>query len=149
MINANGVTVGTLEGDGCVLSFSDPEDITYFDICLLTQNNKTTVASSNYAMADYGYLSEDMSVIYPLGIASENITEKTLAGSVFWCVRLDLHSLPLEMNGTIVKLFPISRSEDYETETESFVSFQTKVLMYFLGVCFSILAFLYIMTGVL
>ena len=143
VINANGATVGALVGDGCVLSFSDPQHITYFDICLLIATSQDNATTSTYPVADYGYLSEDMSVIRPLGIASEDISEKTIAESLFWCVRLNLHSLPQGVDGT-VKLFPISRLENYETETEEPVSKTTKVLMYFLGVCFSILGLMYI-----
>jgi hypothetical protein len=134
--------VGELLGDGAVLQFSETKNLANMTVCLeVTYSN-----SSIYIFPDFATLSEDGTILYPLGLDNDKIYEIDLSDAIFWCAVLDYQQLPA-VNGKI-SLFPIIRVEDYESETESYTDSQTKSLMYTLGVCYSLLAPLFLLTVV-
>ena len=63
VLNKNGATVGEVLGDGLVLSFSSPSVIQTFDVCL-----RLSVEPESYKVADFGYSTEELKSIYPLGL---------------------------------------------------------------------------------
>ena len=55
--------MGEVLGDGLVLSFSSPSVIQTFDVCL-----RLSVEPESYKVADFGYSTEELKSIYPLGL---------------------------------------------------------------------------------
>ena len=124
-------TVGELVGDGCSLSFTDTQDLGIFEICL-----RVSSLNSTYPVGDFGYLLElDSEWIYPLGV---DVTLVERFSSIFYCASVNYSSVPSKEEG-VVRLFAINRLENYEKENDEYVSKQTKILMYFLGVCYCLL----------
>ena len=62
VINQKEATVGEVLGDGLVLTFSDPSVIEEFDVCL-----RLTTEGGEYNVRDFGYTTEELENIYPLG----------------------------------------------------------------------------------
>ncbi len=56
--------VGSLLGDGLVLTFSDPNNVRGFRVCLLVSSS--AISSLNYPIPDFGYSVSPYQVIYPL-----------------------------------------------------------------------------------
>ena len=54
--------MGEILGDGLVLSFSDPSSVRAFDVCLRLGQE------ASYDVPDFGYSTEDLEWIYPLGL---------------------------------------------------------------------------------
>ena len=133
VLNQKGATVGILCGDGSVLSFSVVENVNSFSVCLLISDD-TLSKSSKYPILDFGYSEEPIGTIYPLGLSNVNST--TVFGSPFLCATVVVSDVPVD--GNIIRLFPIQRAEDYETEEEDYTSRKTRALMYTLGVCYCI-----------
>jgi hypothetical protein len=123
--------VGELLGDGCVLRFSNSTYLTGFDVCLRIS---TYNLSSSY-VPDFGYRLGQSSFIHPLGV--DQIRMDATSVALFWCAYLNFSILPSEDG--MLQLFPIERVEDYESQTQSYVDQKTKILMYFLGVCYGLL----------
>ena len=132
VLNQKGATVGVLRGDGSVLSFSILENVDSFIVCLLISENQTDL--SKYPIRDFGYSEKAIGTIYPLGLSNVNST--SVFGSPFWCGTIVVSDVPVD--GTKVRLFPIQRVEDYETEEGDYTSRKTRALMYTLGVCYCI-----------
>ena len=63
VLNDNGATVGDVLGDGVVLSFSQPNVVGVFDVCLRLNTNP----SKEYKKLDFGYSNDELKFIYPLG----------------------------------------------------------------------------------
>ena len=133
VLNQKLATVGVLRGDGSVLSFVDLENVRSFSVCLLVSENETDI--SKYPVPDFGYSKETRGTIFPLGIS--NLNETLLFGSQFWCGSIVIKDFP-SLKGNDVRLYPISRAENYEKEEEEYTSQQTRALMYTLGVCYCI-----------
>ena len=133
VLNQKGATVGILRGDGSVLSFSVLENVNSFSACLLISDD-TLSNSSKYPIHDFGYSKQSIGTIYPLGLSNVNST--SVFGSLFWCGTIVMSDIPVDGNN--VRLFPIQRVEDYETEEEEYTSRKTRALMYTLGVCYCI-----------
>ena len=53
-------------GDGVVLSFSEPKSVDVFDVCL----RLNTDTSGEYDEMDFGYATDSLQFIYPLGFFS-------------------------------------------------------------------------------
>ena len=134
VLNQKGATVGILRGDGSVLSFSVLENVNSFSACLLISDDDTLSNSSKYPIRDFGYSKQSIGTIYPLGLSNVNST--SVFGSLFWCGTIVMSDVPVDGNN--VRLFPIQRVEDYETEEEDYTSRKTRALMYTLGVCYCI-----------
>ena len=123
--------VGELVGDGCSLFFSNTEYIGAFEVCL-----RVSSLAKNYPVGDFGYIPKlNSEWIYPLGV---NVTVVERFNNIFYCTSVDYSSLPSDNEG-VVRLFAINRIEYFENKDDDFVSQQTKILMYFLGVCYCLL----------
>ena len=124
--------VGELVGDGCSLSFTEIQYLGFFEVCLRVSSN----SDQTYPVGDFGYILElDSQWIYPLGA---NVTVVERFSSIFYCASLNYSSVPSKEEG-VVRLFAINRLENYEKVDDDYVSQQTKILMYFLGVCYCLL----------
>ena len=123
-------TVGVLRGDGTVLSFSMLSNVRSFSVCLLVSGTNI----SKYPIPDFGYSKKPVGSIYPLGISNLNTT--FVFGSQFWCGTIDVDNIPTD--GNTIRLYPISRVENFEDKDEEYTSLQTRALMYTLGVCYCI-----------
>ena len=132
VLNKKGATVGVLRGDGSVFSFSTLENVVSFSVCLLISDNQTDTTS--YPIQDFGYSNKPIGTIFPLGLTDINST--IVIGSLFWCGTIVVDDVPLDGNN--IRLFPIQRTENYETEEEDYTSRKTRALMYTLGVCYCI-----------
>ena len=135
VLNHKGATVGVLRGDGSVLSFSVLENVNSFSVCLLISSENQTDVSSKYPILDFGYSEESIGTIYPLGLTDVNAT--IVFTSPFWCATILMSDIPVDGTNN-VRLFPIQRVEDYETEEEEYTSRKTRALMYTLGVCYCV-----------
>ena len=72
VVNNNNMGVGTLLGDGVVLTFSDPEVVGQFRICLLLAN--PLPSNSSYTVPDFGYPDPNYQQIHPLGMCHISVT---------------------------------------------------------------------------
>ena len=129
VLNQKSATVGVLRGDGTVLSFSMLSNVKSFSICLLVSEH-----ISKYTIPDFGYSKEAIGTIFPLGMPNLNIT--FVFGSQFWCGTIIVADVPTD--GNSIRLYPISRVENYEYKEEEYTSRKTRALMYTLGVCYCI-----------
>ena len=140
VFNKKGATVGVLRGDESVFSFSVLENVAFFSVCLLVSDNETDL--SEYPIPDFGYSTESIGNIYPLGIADLN--SSIVFSSLFWCGTVTVTNVPRGRGGegNTIRLFPIQRIENYQSEEEDYTSQKTRALMYTLGVCYCICFFL-------
>lgn len=67
-MNERDATVGSLLGDGLVLTFSNPGDVGIFYVCLLINSN---TSAQKYPVADFGYSTRPYQFIYPLSTETQ------------------------------------------------------------------------------
>ena len=136
VLNQKSATVGVLCGDGSVISFRNLVNVKSFLVCLLVSDKKhLTTEILKYPVPDIGYSKKAVGTIYPLGISDLNTS--FVFGSQFWCGTIVVEDVPEVIENTI-RLYPISRFEDYEEREEGYTSRETRALMYTLGVCYCI-----------
>jgi len=81
---------------------------------------------------DFGYTTDAYDLIYPLNF---NVSVKIVEGVlVFWCVDVSTADVPIS-EGTI-RLFPILRMENYQSQSREYYNDQTVALVYTLGACY-------------
>ena len=130
VVNQNKATVGQLMGDGSILTFSDVGRVVHFEACLLIEN--VTVTNPSYTVKDFGYTTDAYDYIYPLNF---NVSVKIIEGVLeFWCVDVSTADVPIS-NGTI-RLFPILRMENYQSQSKEYYNDQTVDLVHTLGACY-------------
>ena len=134
--NRKSASVGSLRGDGSVLSFSVLENVNSFIVCLLI--SKDLSDTPQFPIKDFGYSEDSLGTIYPLGL--ENITREVHLDSEFWCGTVRISDIPQKGKdgGNKIRLYPIQVVEDPESKGSSYTSQQTEALMYTLGVCYCI-----------
>jgi hypothetical protein len=138
-VNQNQATIGQLMGDGSILSFERLDRVSHFEACLLIETE--TVADPAYTIQDFGYTTSSYEFIYPLNF---NVTNKTLDGTLlFWCVNVSVSLVP--SSDDVIRLFPILRMEDYESESKEYFDDVAVDLVYTLGACYCFDLFLFVL----
>jgi len=139
-VNHNKATIGQIMGDGSILEFDRIDRVVHFHACLLIQND--TTVNSQYTVKDFGYTTDNYDYIYPLNF---NVTPETVDGTlIFWCVDVNRSLVPLSSEG-VIRLFPIVRMENYESQPKEYYNDQSVDLVYALGACYCFDLFLYIL----
>ena len=131
VLNQHSAIVGVLKGDGSVIKFSHLEKVVYFTVCLLVENRTD---DPRYPVMDFGFSRDSIGTIFPLGMP--NITIDVVFSSVFWCGVVNVSNYPLDEGN--IRVFPIKRVENFESQEEDYTSQKTRALMYTLGVCYCI-----------
>jgi hypothetical protein len=111
-----------------------------FHICIYPSGNSSDGVLDEM-VRDFGYSSSAYDFIYPIGLESIGVSNEQ--GTEAWCTSVSYSDVTFDSDGT-VRLFPIYRVVDYGSLQESTVSYDTKCMMYTLGVCYSILFFLFL-----
>ena len=130
--NKDDANVGTLVGDGAVLSYSNTTALGVFHICMRISVDYDLDPEKD--SRDFGYSNADDNVIIPLGLTT--LTQDLSNNLEFWCSDVDYSNVPTK-DGAI-RLYPIVRLNDYKDEEASYVSEKTEGLMYTLGALYII-----------
>ena len=153
VVNDHRATVGELVGDGTEISFSRPEFVEDFQLCLLVTTELSEDDIARYPVRDFGYTTDEYDTIVPLGISNiklgvnrEEIGIKLEAE--FWCAVVNHRMIP--RGDDVIRVFPVYRSEKFREKSGDIYSDRAKALVYTLGALYLVdLVLLLVFIGVL
>ena len=136
VVNNDRATVGELVGDGSEITFSRPEYVGDFQLCLLVSADLSEDDIARYPVRDFGYTTDEYDTIVPIGISNIELgVDREVIGikldAEFWCAVVN-HRMILS-GDDVIRVFPVYRAENFQDKNGDIYSDRAKSLVYTLG----------------
>ena len=136
VVNDDRATVGELVGDGTEITFSRPDFMEDFQLCLLVTVELSEDDAARYPVRDFGYTTDEYDTIMPLGISNIKLGVNREAVGIqleaeFWCATVNHRMIP--SGDDVIRVFPVYRAENFQEKNGDIYSDRAKALVYTLG----------------